>query len=397
MVEHRYILEPYKQIKKKYVCPSCGHSNKFVHYIDSTTNERLESHVGRCERIDNCGYNFTPKMFFDKNPVIKEPTYKQLSVKKASTPKPSYIDYETLKSTMKCYSQNMFVEFLNQAFGAKTTQELIDKYLIGTSKHWNGSTIFWQVDNYGNVRGGKIMKYEIKDNPDFFYQFEPKRRKDIQWVHTLTKIENYNLSQCLFGLHLLDSDKNKPVAIVESEKTAIIASVYFPQYLWLASGGAEGLNIEKIRALKNRKVLLFPDCNKFSKWQDKAKSFRGIINVKVSELLEENANEMERQNGIDLADWLLGYDYRDFLDPIIEPIEVNTKVVEVINENILRSRLPSGWYYQEVGENYKTLCNENGFPANWSEPKDKAETLALMIDKNANLELLIERLDCKLL
>ncbi len=41
----------------------------------------------------------------------------------------------------------------------------------------------------------------------------------------------------LFGEHLLPMNRGKPVAIVESEKTALVAAYYLPEYVWLASGG----------------------------------------------------------------------------------------------------------------------------------------------------------------
>ena len=40
----------------------------------------------------------------------------------------------------------------------------------------------------------------------------------ITWGHSLLKRSNYNLSQCFFGEHLLDTDKHKPIALVESKR-----------------------------------------------------------------------------------------------------------------------------------------------------------------------------------
>jgi hypothetical protein len=44
--------------------------------------------------------------------------------------------------------------------GASRTQELIAQFYIGTSKHWPGATIFWQIDHQGRIRTGKIMLYD---------------------------------------------------------------------------------------------------------------------------------------------------------------------------------------------------------------------------------------------
>lgn len=72
--------------------------------------------------------------------------------------------------------------------------------------------------------------------------------------------DGYNLKQCFFGEHLLSEDKSRPVALVESEKTAIIASYYLPQFLWIASGGKNGcFNANSLSALAGRSVVLFPD------------------------------------------------------------------------------------------------------------------------------------------
>ena len=70
------------------------------------------------------------------------------------------------------------------------------------------------------------------------YGPDGKRNKEIKpWsLASIVKGEVYKL--CLYGEHLLDN--SKPVCIVESEKTAVIASFFYPQYNWLATGGVFG-------------------------------------------------------------------------------------------------------------------------------------------------------------
>lgn len=83
-------------------------------------------------------------------------------------------------------------------------------------------------------------------------------------------IQDFNLRQCLFGEQQLTA-RASPVAIVESEKTAITASAYLPDFIWLACGSLTNLTADKCRVLTGRKVVLFPDLKCFDKWRDRAK------------------------------------------------------------------------------------------------------------------------------
>ncbi len=72
----------------------------------------------------------------------------------------------------------------------------------------------------------------------------------------------------LFGEVLLSIYPNKMVALVESEKTAIIASVYFPDFIWIATGGSDGCKWTQrgvCKVLEGRSVILYPDLGFFEK------------------------------------------------------------------------------------------------------------------------------------
>ncbi len=312
MNEHKYILEPYKGINTRYRCPTCQQRDKtFSLYIDTETGEHINPTVGRCNRESNCGHHYTPKQYFQYNNISfdtpKPKAYKPLTVTTQIKPI-SFIPVEIFKASLKEYETNHFVQFLINLFGVEVASELVSRYFIATSKHWNGATVFWQLDTQGKIRTGKIMLY----NPT-----TGKRIKEpfnhINWVHKTLKQPEFELKQCLFGEHLL-TDKTKPVAIVESEKTAVIASVYLPQFIWVAVGSLTNLNAEKCSILKGRTVSLFPDLNGFDKWSSKAKELSHLANFTVSDLLERKATEAERKQGFDLVDYLIKYDYRKFLD-----------------------------------------------------------------------------------
>lgn len=129
----------------------------------------------------------------------------------------------------------------------------------------------------------------------------------ITWVHSLLKKENFHLRQCLFGEHLLSSDQQRPVALVESEKSALISSIYLPQYLWIASGGKNGaFNRDAMSVLRNRRVLLFPDLGATDYWNSKMEMIRNLgIEVSLFDFMERNATKEERDAGYDIADFLL--------------------------------------------------------------------------------------------
>ena len=90
--------------------------------------------------------------------------------------------------------------------------------------------MFWQVDILGRVRQAKVISYQsdtLKRNKDLNVWFAGK---------TILKNAEANLQQCFFGENQLkDAPLTIPVAIVESEKTAIVCSIKMPQFIWLAT------------------------------------------------------------------------------------------------------------------------------------------------------------------
>jgi uncharacterized protein DUF6371/zinc ribbon protein/uncharacterized protein DUF6965 len=311
MNTYRYILEPYKGMNTRYHCPGCQKREKtFSRYIDTQTGKYIDTSVGRCNRESNCGYHYTPKQYFQDNNISFNTSLPKLYSKpKAVTLQQpgSFIPLELFKASLQSYESNHLIMYLIYLFGIEVARNLISRYFIATSKYWKGATVFWQIDISGKVRTGKIMLY----NPT-----SGKRVKEpfshINWAHAVLKIPEFELRQCLFGEHLL-RDKTKPVAIVESEKTAIIASVYFPQFIWLAVGSINNLKSEICKVLVGRTVILFPDLNGFKKWSDRAEELSHLANFNVSSLLESKAIEAERKQGFDLADYLAQFDYKEFV------------------------------------------------------------------------------------
>jgi hypothetical protein len=145
-------------------------------------------------------------------------------------------------------------------------------------------------------------------------------------MHKVLNLPDFNLSQCLFGEHLLISNKVKPVAIVESEKTAIMASVYLPEYIWVATGGCGNLSVKLCESLHGRNVVLFPDAGKFDDWNKKVEILSPICTVSVSSVIEQKATDADRKAGVDLADYLVKQSLSS-LHPVKETIIIEEDII----------------------------------------------------------------------
>ena len=68
MIQYRYQLERYRGRSTRHVCPQCGRKNVFTCYIDTYNNIYINDIVGKCNRLDKCGYHYTPHQYFTDNP-----------------------------------------------------------------------------------------------------------------------------------------------------------------------------------------------------------------------------------------------------------------------------------------------------------------------------------------
>lgn len=295
--------------KKKYDCPACGHKRVWTLYIHSETESELNPMVGKCDRENNCAHHYTPGQFFTDHPDQSKDKQEFIRFTKPEPRPTSFIPKEVFLNSIACLLQdnpNYFINYLSRAFGVHNTGMLMIKYNLGTSTHWKGAVVFWQMDIEQKLRTGKIMLYDEKTGKRV-----KKPYSHIHWVHALLDdkkvIENFNLTQCFFGEHLLKFTPGQKVAIVESEKTAIISSIYFPDYVWLASGSIVNISVDKCKVLKGRQVILFPDLKGLNKWKEKANEIRQRLglNIKVFEWLESVAEKADIENGCDLADFLV--------------------------------------------------------------------------------------------
>lgn len=354
----RYSLD---KSSKKFVCPNCC-KKTFVLYFDTETGNYLTTDFGKCDREQNCNYHKAPpkgkraylieflglnsisdmaNKLTDLNGIIsiipksqifeqskkdcwitewylRTSTLNYLSneskyfntdevffvneVKTIPPPLPIKTSFHSLELLDKMYFENPqndnLTEFLKSKFTKDEVFNAMQNYFITGANHfWNNSTVFWQINNKEQIQGAKVMLYD---------RYNGKRIKEpynhINWLHKVIKEPNFNLNQCLFGLHRINEDYQKTIAIVESEKTAIVMSIFLPEYIWLATGSKGNFKFELLQPLKKRNVIAFPDKGEYNNWLNKATHLKALgFKISVSYLIEQT----DFENGFDLADYYL--------------------------------------------------------------------------------------------
>jgi hypothetical protein len=336
-------LEKYHGTKSRHTCPGCNSRNCFVRYVDEN-GEYLSDDCGRCNRESKCGFEYKPKQFFADNPSLKSaktkkrgtPNYafavkngSQVEYKRAAATKPDYIAPEHLKPTLANYDRNAFVQFLFDLFPdcSDEIHAVLKTYFIGTYQDY---TCFPSIDRLNRVCRAKLIRFNPATGRRLKGEFDVS-----SLVRKLKLKTDFQYKQIFFGEHLLSKFPNKPIAIVEAEKTAIIASLCFPEFVWLGSNSKTWLKPERIKRLGNRQIILYPDADGFNLWQGIASEARAQgLEVKVSSLIENFATDEQKRNQYDLADFLIEQQaeinqFNNFVD------SYNAKLETVLNDESL--------------------------------------------------------------
>lgn len=302
--QHRYKL---REGSKKETCPRCG-EKRFKPYIDVTTNNVISTDCGRCDRESSCGYHKPPRElgnFSDyhkptrrrnKTTESKEIDYRIKEIKVID-----FSDITNLRTAQDLQSE-MFFGFLRKTFSLLEANVAIDLYQLGSynNSYGNRYCAFPYIDTEHNLRNIKVIQYGENG----------KRMKHEFASYFLIK----GADLCLFGEHLLSQYPEKPVCIVESEKTAVIGSIIYPENLWLATGGSNMLRRSDIKiTCYNRDLTIYPDVGKYTDWYSKLLDWKANIRavIDITEL------GYETNSGDDISDiWLSNLS--DFYTPFAE-------------------------------------------------------------------------------
>lgn len=239
-------------------------------------------------------------------------TFKNLR-KKYNIPEPSEL---AMVEQCRADDSELCLEMTSAPFSLTEAQmhHAASRYLLGKSR--SGKTIYWMIDERGNCLDGHVGS--------------DSHAADT-WVsqmlkHRYPEIAQYIIvsSHCLFGLHLLDECHPEPVegslhlgrddrsvAIVESERSAVILSELYPQNLWLATVHPANLNEHVLKPLQGHPIIMFPPTDDtkstFLFWYEVANRARKKyhLDITVSSLLEDHATPAQKEQNIDLLDYYL--------------------------------------------------------------------------------------------
>lgn len=130
-----------------------------------------------------------------------------------------------------CQGECALKKFLSVRFGVERVSEVWDRYRVGSKVLRSGeiATVFWYIDKEGRCCHDKVMLYG-----------ENGRRSKEYGGGRRFKVGDGYRGRSYFGSHLLGGHNGR-IAVVESEKSALIMSLAHPDTLWLATGGASML------------------------------------------------------------------------------------------------------------------------------------------------------------
>lgn len=278
---------------KHSVCPCCG-KREFKALINNTGESffyngcRIDAgepivinglEYGKCERKNNCGYNeiLTPSDVFkggrSEGYAIEAPT--------APTQPKAIINFNADPKVQQTQEQwrierNALFQYLSSLFGYSNVMGAFNRYHVGVEFDF---VYWWIVDEANNYCNAHLMAYKPdghRNKEDNQYSedwhFSKMGRKGI------IDESRTDWKRCLFGSHLLTDPSNdgKAVMIFEAEKSALIASMWFPEYICIATQSSGNFNAVKLGSLRGREIIVMPDYdiagvggyNANNQWQD---------------------------------------------------------------------------------------------------------------------------------
>ena len=277
----------------KLITPCCGRKNadgKFINY------KNLNQEYGYCH---SCGKaSLPPTIYTDEHGLqyiwneLENKFQTDVIIPKKSiiiAPKMTvqkFINESMIWKYFNVNPENNLLKYLRNIYGDLKTEDAKETYALGTSN--DGGIIFWSINSNLKVQKAKIAYYNTNGKRTNKFKV-PYKNEDGYF-------------NCLFGEHLVYEKikTKKTIVLTESEKTAIIGYILFPQYVWVAYGGINGLTENKVSPLIGHNVLIIPDMseNAVSIILNKIPLFISLgINAKIWDMTESKTDDQLKLEG----------------------------------------------------------------------------------------------------
>lgn len=295
--DHHPSLSMVESTGKNYChCFSCGKGGDVIAY---TMQHEQWTFVQACQwlstefgisALNSKGYMPRPKLLPVEKPV--EPAF-------------TYIPKEMTESLVSM--ENSLCKCLARMFLPEAVRWITEEYQLGcySMNGLDDYTVFPNIDTQGRVCNLKVQHYDTNPYSTRFAHCD----QTAYWLGRIWAREGrlprdaVFKSGCLFGEHLLNCYPSAKVALVESPKNALFGALVFPQQVWVATGSKNMLKRQALMPLQGRDVIVIPDCDAVSEWNNIIASMRDLANFTVSDFCHRMAPE--GQPKFDIADYIV--------------------------------------------------------------------------------------------
>ena len=168
---------------------------------------------------------------------------------------------------------------------------LIMRFHLGAvTKLVNGhhGTVLPRISRNDKVVGGSVLYFDTDSGVAL------RRESLVEHLYSWYCFDYYTDDEVFFGEHLLS---NKPVAIVQEEKTALLGTLAEPSIDWLAVGEGRNLTDDMMAKLEGKRVVLFPDDMNYDYWTEKFKGRFKVDNGFIQHDINEYLIDKIRNRG----------------------------------------------------------------------------------------------------
>lgn len=326
-MQYRFKLMPGTAANLQH-CPRCQ-QKRMSPYLDTITGRILEG-FGRCNRESSCGFMRIPE---------REPGQPGQMVEVLPAPKRERV--QRVHFSYQWYNDldrpGLFRDYIRRNFGEQKLARTFERFGLGQySDQGRDYAVHWHIDEQSNLHTAKLMEYELRTNKAGREVLKrTKRNGSINWLHRKfgqLSCEGQPITfgdgahdemwtQTLYGLQQLEYMKSEIVCIVEGYKAAIIASLYFPRYVWIAADSVSTLTaydrqqLPLMQPLRGRRIYLLPDFDAMGKWNHAAAICKNAgYQIEVHPYMGQFQQIAEKigPECRDLEDMLLHFDTKHF-------------------------------------------------------------------------------------